>query len=251
MSKLTLFSPAKINLSLNVVARRNDGYHDLETLMQAIDLGDTLTFHLSKSDVLTCNDPQIPCDSTNFIWQAIQLFRAKTKEEFAVHIDLLKRIPQERGLGGGSSNVATTLYALNQLLETNIPEKVLQSWSQEVSSDAPFFFSKGTAFCTSKGELVEDREVPLQKELYLINPRYGLSTKRVFEEFDRKSMTGNLEEAAFSVEPRLKELKRDLQKRFKTVFMTGSGSALICEEGEAEGTPIRFINRSAEWYHSP
>lgn len=231
-----------------MVARREDGYHDLETLMQTIDLGDTLTFQLSRQDALTCDDPHIPCDPTNFIWQAVQLFRKKTGAQFAVQIDLKKRIPERRGFGGGSSNVATTLYALNQMLNTEIDEKELQSWSQVISSDAPFFFSKGTAFCTSKGERVEEREMPEERALYIINPPYGLSTKRVFEEFDRRALSGNLEEAAFSVEPRLRALKAELQKRFQTVFMTGSGSALICEKGEPEGTPIRFIKRDDTWY---
>ena len=248
MSKLTLFSPAKINLTLKVVGRRKDGYHDLETLMQTIDLGDTLTFKLTKSDALTCDDSSLACDSSNFIWQAIRLFRVKTKLDFAVHIDLKKRIFIGRGLGGGSSNIATTLYGLNQLLGAEVPEEDLQKWSSELSSDAPFFFSQGTAFCTSRGEVVQNRSPLPKRELYLINPQYGLSTKHVFEEFDRQNFSGSLEAAAFSIEPRLRELKNDLQKRFQTVFMTGSGSALICENGQKEGLPIHFIQRENGWY---
>ncbi len=255
MSKLTLFSPAKINLTLNVVGRRPDGYHNLETLMQTIDLGDTLIVQLARHDVLMCDDAHIPCDSTNFVWRAVQLFRERTGCRFAVHIDLRKKIPERRGLGGGSSNVATTLYALNQLLDQSVAEEELQNWSQEISSDAPFFFSRGTALCTSKGERVENQKMPEERELYLINPGYGLSTKRVFEEFDKHQQSGNLEEAAFSLEPRLRVLKQELQRRFTTVFMTGSGSAFVCEGGKAEGIPIgipiRFIQRNQAWYQSP
>ncbi|MCH9703341.1 MAG: 4-(cytidine 5'-diphospho)-2-C-methyl-D-erythritol kinase [Chlamydiae bacterium] len=248
VSKLTLFSPAKINLCLKVVGKRPDGYHDLETVMQAIDLGDTMTFQLADQDRLTCSDKSLACDQSNFVWQSVELFRQKTAQKFQIQIHIEKRIPMQRGLGGGSSNVATTLYALNQLLAVQIEERQLQQWSGEVSSDAPFFFSKGCAFCTSKGEEVQNQKVEPKEGLYLINPDFGLSTKEVFGAFDSHQLEGSLDEAAAIVQPKMDELKRELQKRFKRVFMTGSGSALVCEGGEPEGIPIRFIERQECWY---
>lgn len=248
-----LFSPAKINLYLHVKGRRPDGFHNLETVMQAIDLGDILTFKFAKEDRLT-SDSMI-CDASNLINKALQLFHEKTKIAAHYHIHLEKKIPIGGGLGGGSSNVATTLYGLNKLHNFPISEKTLQRWSAEISSDAPFFFSKGSALCTSKGEEVQEIKLPLSKVLYLICPPYGVSTKEVFRLFQLKKRhhPNDLEEEAFQVEPRLKKLKEGLLQNYRMVMMTGSGSSFICSEpkNKADGRPIHFVYRDAtSWYES-
>ncbi len=112
---LTLFSPAKINLFLRIMGKRPDGYHELASLFQAIGLGDTLTFTLTPQDSLTCSDPSLPCNDSNLIIKALHLFRRKTNLHIPVTIHLEKHIPTQAGLGGGSSNAATTLGALNTL----------------------------------------------------------------------------------------------------------------------------------------
>lgn len=152
---LTLISPAKVNLFLRVLGKRPDGYHELASLFQAIDLADTLHFTLSKHDHLTCTDPAIPLDNTNLIWKTVHLFRRKTNHQFPIHIHLEKNIPIQAGLGGGSSNAATTLWALNELLNTHIPSETLTAWAGEIGSDVPFFLSTGTAYCTGRGEIVK------------------------------------------------------------------------------------------------
>src|ERR1700733_15970617 len=112
---LTLLSPAKLNLFLRIVRRRPDGYHDLASLFQTVSLADTLHFSLSERDQLTCTDPALLTDHTNLVLKAVDLFRKKTGLSFGLKIHLEKHIPYQSGLGGGSSNAATTLWALNQL----------------------------------------------------------------------------------------------------------------------------------------
>src|SRR5262249_13981075 len=107
---LTLLSPAKINLFLRILGKRPDGYHELASLFQAIDLADTIHFSLSDADHLTCTDPAIPVDRSNLIWKSVNLFRRKTGLNFHLKIHLEKKIPHQAGLGGGSSNAATTLW---------------------------------------------------------------------------------------------------------------------------------------------
>lgn len=221
--------------------------------MQAIDLGDTLTFTEASQNALSCSTENIPCDPSNFVWKAFELFKKKTGIERPIHLHIEKRIPTGGGLGGGSSNVATTLYALNQLAGEPASEKELQLWSAEISSDAPFFFSKGSALCTSKGEIVEECPMPKEEPCYLFCPRYGVSTARVFQALKLKKAhsKNDLEEPAFAVEPRLKEFKEALIKRYGNALMTGSGSSFVsCTKKADEGIPIRFIQRTSGWYSS-
>ncbi|MFN0064807.1 MAG: 4-(cytidine 5'-diphospho)-2-C-methyl-D-erythritol kinase [Chlamydiales bacterium] len=265
---MQLFSPAKINLFLRVMSRRLDGFHNLATLMQAIDLGDTLHFQLSKRDIFTTTTHEIPCDPSNFILRAVTLFRQKTGKEFGITIHLEKNIPPQAGLGGGSSNVATTLYALNELLHTKISEKELQSWSQHISSDAPFFFSQGTAYCRGKGEIVEEIEELVLPRMGLVKPPMGLSTPEIFRDLDlsrcsstppdellrsfferRPIYENDLQEKAFTKLPHLASLKEKLARDAECVMMTGSGTGLICfgpkKTPDLEIFPIR---RTGGWY---
>lgn len=247
---LTLFSPAKINLFLRIVGRRSDGYHDLASLFQTISLGDTLHFALAGDDRLTCTDPSLPTDGRNLVIKATQLFRQKTGFSFGLQTHLEKRIPSQAGLGGGSSNAATTLWALNALHGYPVAVADLQAWSSELGSDIPFFFSYGIAYCTGRGECVENLSpLPVQK-VTIVKPDQGLSTPAVYARFrslelprhptvpqedldsflsPRPRYINDLEQAAFIESPSLAELKRTLlASGFTTVLMSGSGSAFFC-----------------------
>ena len=112
---LALFSPAKLNLFFAILGKRPDAYHEIFSLNQTISLGDTLRVELADTDLLTCNDPKIPVGPSNLIWRAAALFREKTGFWQPLRIHLDKHIPVEAGLGGGSSNAATVLFALNTL----------------------------------------------------------------------------------------------------------------------------------------
>jgi 4-diphosphocytidyl-2-C-methyl-D-erythritol kinase len=271
-----LYSPAKLNLFFRVLRKRADGFHEIASLMQAISLYDRIEFSFADEDSLTCTDPQIPTDENNFIHKARSLFRQKTgfSAPLAIHID--KQIPPEGGLGGGSGNIATTLYALNKLSEAGLEEEELATWAGEISSDAPFFFSNGTAYATGRGEIVK-RLDPLRKtSFYLAKPEgEGLSTPLVYkhctpnacvespEDLLRGGLRGelkacnDLEYPAFALRPDLLEYKRRLLALgFDTVSMTGSGTAFFClgevKDPEIPGVQFwksTFISRKTDrWY---
>lgn len=250
MKKITLFSPAKINLFFRVLNKRKDGYHDIASLIQAISFGDTLSISLKEesSSTFSCNEETLVFDEKNLIYKAIELFKKNTHLRFNVDINLDKQIPMQAGLGGGSSNAATTLYALNKLLKTDLSDAVLAEWGSSLGADVPCFFSLGRVFCEGIGEkltLIEER-----KESYWIaKPRnLDLSTPSVYEQcnplqsstldpkglleaFQNKqiSFINDLEKAAFSLLPTLKSFKQScFDLGFKYVMMTGSGTAFIC-----------------------
>ena len=273
---LTLYSPAKINLFLRVVRRRQDGYHDLASLFQTIDLYDTLHFTPSEYDNLTCTDPTLRTDHTNLISKAIALFRHKTAFNTPLSIHLEKVIPQQAGLGGGSSNAATTLWALNQLHGSPATMDELARWGAELGSDVAFFFSQGTAYCTGRGEILRPLQPLWNQTLTIVKPQEGLSTPLVFKNLKineliprdpEKILEGflagsptyfnDLEEPAFSLLPSLADLKQQLQNSgYTTVLMSGSGSSFFCL---GNGSPpiscahyhAKFINRSINsWFNT-
>jgi len=275
---LSLKSPAKINLFLRILGKRSDGYHEIASLFQAIDLADTLHFRCADRDSLTCSEPTLSTGEGNLIVKARRLFRLKTGIEQCFAIDLQKKIPQQAGLGGGSSNAATTLWALNALCGHPVNEKQLAEWGSEIGSDVSFFLSLGTSYCTGRGEILEEVPALQNQALCVIKPSQGLSTPAVYRKlnvselmqrdpkaalasfFSHSSVCFNdLEVPAFELEPKLAILKKQLEKGgFSTVLMSGSGSSFFCfgqgnlAELSGCGHQIfnaNYINRqSNHWY---
>lgn len=271
---ISVFSPAKVNLFLQVLGKRTDGYHELSTLMQTIGLGDTLEIELASHDSLTCTDSSIPLDHSNLILKAAHLFRLKTGIKAGLNIHLHKQVPVQAGLGGGSSNAASTLWAFNQLVGQIATHKELQKWSAEIGSDVPFFFSLGTAHCTGRGENVSNLTSLPSHSCWVIKPPIGLSTPEVYRALQlnsghfsqqcldeilsgRQRYFNDLEQPAFLLKPELKNLKNKLMGYgFDTVLMTGSGSAFFCLgkgqpqlDGQIKSYSTHFINRKPlEWY---
>ena len=156
-SSLDLFSPAKINIFLRVVRRREDGFHDLASLFHVIDLGDDMSFSLlptgtATADQLTCNVPDVPTDESNLVIKALNLFRRKTGASERFSVDLQKRVPHGAGMGGGSGNAATTMWAANEMCGRPATAEQLLEWSGEIGSDISVLFSSGAAFCTGRYE---------------------------------------------------------------------------------------------------
>ncbi|MCB1119748.1 MAG: 4-(cytidine 5'-diphospho)-2-C-methyl-D-erythritol kinase, partial [Chlamydiia bacterium] len=180
---LKLKAPAKVNLFLRVLGKRGDGYHEIATVMQAIDLCDRLTFSLAEADTLTCTDPAVPTNSSNLILRALHLFRQKSGKQLSLQIHLEKKIPMQAGLGGGSSDAAATLFACNALTGNTIPTDTLQTWSQEIGSDIPFFYSSGTAYCTGRGEVVKPLSPLSLPPIAIHKPPFGLSTPAIFSAY--------------------------------------------------------------------
>ncbi|XP_017983997.1 PREDICTED: 4-diphosphocytidyl-2-C-methyl-D-erythritol kinase, chloroplastic/chromoplastic isoform X1 [Theobroma cacao] len=268
-SRLTLFSPCKINVFLRITNKREDGYHDLASLFHTVSLGDIIKFSLSPSktkDRLSSNVSGVPLDDRNLIIKALNLYRKKTGSNnfFWVHLD--KKVPTGAGLGGGSSNAATALWAANQFNGCIATEKELQEWSSEIGSDIPFFFSHGAAYCTGRGEVVQDifPPLPLDIPMVLIKPKESCSTAEVYkclrldqtskvdplallEKISRNGISqdvciNDLEPPAFEVLPSLKRLKQRVtaagRGQYDAVFMSGSGSTIV---GIGSPDPPQFV----------
>lgn len=230
------FSPAKVNLYFHVLKKRSDGYHEIASLFQAIDLGDTLTIDVGgNEDRLVSTDPNLPTDGTNLILRAASLFREKTGIQDRFSFSLDKKIPIESGLGGGSSNAATTLWGLNALLNQGIDDSTLAKWGKELGADVPFFFSHGRAYCAGIGEKLTLLESDEQLSLWIAKPKVALSTPYVFQNHKINSSAedrhyrNDLEPTAFALAPSLQEFKGALSSLgFERVLMTGSGTAFYC-----------------------
>lgn len=264
---LTYLSPAKVNLFLRVLGKRPDGYHEISSLFQAIGLFDELTFKMAPKDAFLCDDPALPKDDSNLVIKALKLFRERSGRYFPIEIELKKKIPSQAGLGGGSSNAATTLYALNQMIGAPFSEEQLSKWGSEIGSDIPFFFSTGTALCEGRGEKVKSLPPLHQYGIALHKPDFGLSTPAVYQALDLSKVStkppheivssfysgGNelindLEAPAFLLKPELKSYKESLLKEHpKGVLMSGSGSSFFTLVPKEKGYPPLYRSLG-EWY---
>jgi len=184
MQSLTLKSPAKLNLYLDVLRKRSDGYHDIETLFERIDLFDRITLtKIPKGIRLTSNTREIPWDATNLAYRAAELLFQKKGSGKGVHIHLHKRIPIAGGLGGGSSNAATVLLGLNRLFRFHLSQKMLLSLGRRLGSDVPFFLLETPfAIGTNRG----DRLIPIRSSLnilhLIVNNRVKVYTEGVYQQ---------------------------------------------------------------------
>lgn len=177
---LVRLSGCKVNLLLNILQRRSDGFHELETVMQPVPLCDELTFTRRGSGVeLECYDARLPVDSGNLVHRAATVFLAAANCQEGVRIRLEKRIPLAAGLGGGSGNAATTLLALNELFGQPLTAPRLHELAAALGSDVPFFLQTGPALATGRGEQIEPLPpFPALRgaTLLLIHPGFGIAT---------------------------------------------------------------------------
>ncbi len=184
---LVLESPAKVNLRLEILRKREDGYHELKTIFQKISLHDTLHLSLTKRRgiYITADHPGLPVGKTNLVHRAAQSILRRSNYEGGVAVEIEKRIPLGAGLGGGSSNAATTLKGLNQLLEMKLSQKELMELGLEIGADVPFFFLKGVALGSGIGERLKKIELP---ELWfvLIYPNFEVSARWAYQNFDKR-----------------------------------------------------------------
>ncbi len=184
---LSLRAPAKINLSLQILARRPDGYHDLDTVMQKLDLADLLTIAVTDKPgiMLRCPDSGLPADHTNIVWKAAETFLAVCRiKKKGVAITLRKNIPIAAGLGGGSSDAAATLTGLNRLLATGLTTSELIELARMLGADVPFFV---TDYGAVRATGIGDQMVPLPSltncTVVLVNPGFSVSTRWVYEKY--------------------------------------------------------------------
>jgi len=181
---LSFKSPAKINLRLEILRRREDGYHELRTILQKISLHDTLSVSSKKEKgiSITTDHPRLPIGRENLVYRAAQMILKKSDYKGGLHIDIRKEIPLGAGLGGGSSNAATTLKALDQLLGIGLPTKELMKIGLGIGADVPFFFLDGAAIAGGVGERLKKIELP-DLSFVLINPNFEVSTRWAYQNF--------------------------------------------------------------------
>jgi 4-diphosphocytidyl-2-C-methyl-D-erythritol kinase len=182
-------SPCKVNLLLNILGRRADGFHELETVMQPVNLFDRLQFTRGGSGVqLTCSEPSLPTDSSNLAHRAAAAFLQQAGIVDGVGVHLEKKIPMAAGLGGGSGNAATTLLALNELFGHPLAAAQLDSIAASLGSDIPFFLQDKPALAVGRGEIVSSLEPfrALQGAAFLlIHPGFGIATAWAYKELAR------------------------------------------------------------------
>jgi 4-diphosphocytidyl-2-C-methyl-D-erythritol kinase len=179
---VVVWAPAKVNLYLEVLAKRADGYHEIATLMVAVSLYDVLEF---KEDAtgnihLHCDQPELSTGPDNLVCRAAALLRERTGRKSGLTMRLTKRIPLAAGLAGGSTDAAATLAGLNLLWGLDLAHQDLASLAAELGSDVAFFFSTPAAWCTGRGEQVTPLTLGRPLWFVLVCPRFGLSTADVY-----------------------------------------------------------------------
>ena len=245
---MQVIAPAKINLSLRVLGRRSDGFHEIETLIAPISLCDEIKIEQrsGKQEIaFRCDDPSVPKGEDNIVVRAANVFFQKTKITSGISIALKKRIPHGAGLGGGSSDAASTLIALNELFETNLPREALAKMAEMIGSDVPFFIFQSAALCKGRGELVSPTRLREQLSVLLLKPEFGVPTQWAYsrwrdsheipgvsygaQAFAQQSFVNDLERPVFEKFVFLAQLKMWLVKQpeVSAALMSGSGSTVF------------------------
>jgi 4-diphosphocytidyl-2-C-methyl-D-erythritol kinase len=182
-------SPCKVNLLLNILGKRADGFHELETVMHPVNVFDELTFdRVTRGFHLTCSDAALPTDASNLVHRAAMLFFQKTEIRDGVRIHLEKKIPMAAGLGGGSGNAATTLLGLNELFGKPLSTQALYNIAASLGSDIPFFLQTKPALATGRGEKIQSLDFfPAMRgaAFLLIHPGFGISTPWAYQNLAR------------------------------------------------------------------
>jgi 4-diphosphocytidyl-2-C-methyl-D-erythritol kinase len=253
MRRASVRAYAKINLLLTVVGRRGDGYHELRTVYQTVSLADRLTFEWPvKTLSLVCDAREVPAGEENLVLRAARAYGRAAGRTPRVRIRLEKRIPSRAGLGGGSSDAAVTLLALNALGGKRLPDASLVDLAAGLGSDVPFFLVGGTALGLGRGEIVRPLADLEPSSVLLAVPPFGISTREAFSRvaagltprarqtsiyrFSRQWVTASrgfgparndLEQASAGLAPALAGLIQTMRAAGATdVAMTGSGSAV-------------------------
>ena len=243
-------APAKINLFLHVIGRRPDGYHDIFSLMQKISLFDELSFQLRPAGItLKCDRPGLPNSQDNLVFRAARLIFEHTNYAAGVEITLRKNIPLAAGLGGGSSDAAATLMALNEVCSFGLNKRELMQLGLKLGADVPFFIFGDCAFATGIGEKLKACKNLPKLHLVLLNPQFPLSTKTIYDNLNLRltsekinysiprfsalgdvirELHNDLEEVSLNLHPELGGLKEILSRHGALgALMSGSGPTVF------------------------
>jgi len=245
---MQVLAPAKINVWLRVLRRRSDGFHEIETLIAPISLCDEIQIERcdgKKTIEFQCDDPSVPKGDENLAVRAANLFFERTKIDGGISIELKKKIPHGAGLGGGSSDAASTLLALNDLFGTKLPLQILSTMAEAIGSDVPFFIFQSAAVCKGRGELVSPTKLREQLSVLLLKPDFSVPTRWAYsrwrdsleisgvpyvaQQFAGQTFANDLERPVFEKFIFLAEMKTWLLRRPEVgaALMSGSGSTVF------------------------
>jgi 4-diphosphocytidyl-2-C-methyl-D-erythritol kinase len=260
---MQVLAPAKINLSLKILGRRNDGFHEIDTLIAPISLCDEIRIdkgRLGKGIEFRCDNPSVPQGGDNLAVRAAKAFFEAAKIDPAVSIELKKKIPNGAGLGGGSSDAASVLLALNKLFDVKLSREALAEMAAPIGSDVPFFIFQSAARCEGRGEIVTPVKLQRQFSILLLKPAFAVSTAWAYsrwqhsreipgiryeaQEFGGQTFANDLERPVFEKFVFLVQLKMWLlsQSEFGAALMSGSGSTMFVvmrENADADSVATR------------
>jgi 4-diphosphocytidyl-2-C-methyl-D-erythritol kinase len=273
---MQLLAPAKINLSFHISGRRADGFHEIETLMAPISLADRLTIEAKpRGEVgieFSCDEPSLPVGDDNLVVRAVRLFQETTGTSTGVRIVLEKKVPHGAGLGGGSSDAASTLLGLNEMFATGLDEPKLIELGAQLGSDVPFFIVRSPAICRGRGEIVAPTKLPEDFQLLLVKPDFGVPTPWAYgrwkgsrelpgvdyapQEFGGVQFVNDLERPVFEKYVFLGYLKNWLREQpgVGAALLSGSGSTVFAvlrenADGETLAALIRNNLDPSLWTH--
>lgn len=269
---MRVLAPAKVNLSLRVLGRRSDGYHDLESLVVPVSVFDELEVehHPEGRLEFSCDAAGVPSDENNLVVRAIRLFCESCGLVPGVRVHLHKAIPHGAGLGGGSSDAASTLMALNRLFETGLALDALSRMAADIGSDVPFFLAQSPAWMRGRGEQVSPMRGLESVPLLLMKPPFGVPTPWAYKRWalsrplegipyepqrmEFGALVNDLERPVFEKYLVLADLKRWLlaQEEVRGALLSGSGStvfAILKERGAGFALGERVVREfGEEWW---
>ena len=250
MENVIIDTPAKINFGLNVVSKRPDGFHDIETIFYPIDIFDTITFSESDKFIFETDNETLNSEKDNLVIKAKTALEEHTKKELNIKIHLSKKIPIGAGLGGGSSDAAAVLKTLNKIFRLNLDSLALNEIAAKLGSDVPFFLNPCPSFASSRGEVLEQIDFKIDNSIFLINPGIFVSTKWAYEKIEptkpelslielyrrgklkpenfREQVTNDFEKPVMEEFQAIRKLKEELYEMGADfALMSGSGSSLF------------------------
>jgi len=267
---------AKINWTLRILGKRDDGFHELFTVFQTVSLHDSV--HFSESDylTLTCDDPNVPIDDRNLIIRSAQALQKTAGKDIGARIHLEKRIPSPGGLGGGSSNAAVALIGLSRLWAIQQTDAELQGIATELGSDVPFFLHGGTAVGTGRGEIIASIDDKDEALMLIVTPGFAVSTNEAFARLNSPTLTGqtldrilrdcrfdaesldlhrselinDFEESVFDAYPEIRRVKETLlELGAVNAAMSGSGASVfaIFDKTETRQAALQALDHESTW----
>jgi len=276
MQSFSLPSFAKINWTLRVLGKRDDGFHELFTVFQTVSLCDILYFAESDNLELTCEDAAIPTDGRNLIIRAAKALQRIAGIDKGAFIHLEKRIPSPGGLGGGSSNAAVALIGLMRLWDVTVEDRLVKEIARELGSDVTFFVQGGTAIGSRRGEVIEHIDDREASEMLIVTPDVNVSTRDAFAGLNAATLTNvdlnrilpvcrkdadgldpyhsvltnDFERSEFSDYPEIERVKNTLiELGAVTAAMSGSGSSVfaVFDKKETRQAAKKALDQESTW----